>query len=146
MHSKATVFEKKKKARTFLITNDDSDILAYYTLSLKSLILPETMSNSQKKKLDGLYTNISNNVISTYLIAQFAKNDYFAENINGDEIMKFALQSIYTAQEQVAGRIVLVELADETHLIDFYKKFDFVYIEKSSSSENSLIQMIKIIS
>ena len=101
------------------------------------------MSKNQRKKIDGLYPSVSE--ISTFLIGQIAKNDYNKSKITGDEILKYACYYILQASSIIGGRIVLVELVNNSKLIDFYNKNGFILLPNKTENEEKLLQMIKII-
>lgn len=78
LHNKAIEFEKISKTRTYLIvdqeqlkeqniTLDKITIYGYISLAVKSLALPENISNRQRKQLDGLSTKHHGKPISHYL-------------------------------------------------------------------------------
>lgn len=101
------------------------------------------MSKSQRKKIDGLYNGISE--ISTFLIGQIGKNDKNKEKISGTDILQYACDYIEEACDIIAGRIILVELKNNSKLINFYKKNNFQLLKNSTKNEEKLLQMIKII-
>lgn len=145
----ALLFESKNKAKTYFILDNDKllngevEILAYFALSTKVLHLPDELSNSQRKKIDGLYNSISE--ISTFLIGQIAKNDKNQNNILGSEILDYACSYIERASSIVGGRIILIELKDNLKLIDFYQQNGFKLLNNKTENEEKLLQMIKII-
>ena len=71
LKNKALLFQRKNKAKTYFILDEDElnggifNILGYFALSTKVLHLPEELSKNQRKKIDGLYTSVSE--ISTFL-------------------------------------------------------------------------------
>lgn len=119
------------------------NVLGYFALSTKVLHLPEDLTNSQRKKIDGLYTNISE--ISTFLIGQLAKNDLNKNRISGDEILQYAFDYISEASEIVGGRIILVELKDNEFLKTFYSKNKFFILQNKTENEENLLQMIRVL-
>lgn len=124
-------------------SNGEFDILAYFALSTKVLYLPEELSKSQRKKIDGLYNGVSE--VSTFLIGQIGKNDKNKDKILGAEILQYACDYIEEASEIIAGRVILVELKDNPKLINFYKENNFQLLKNSTENEERLLQMIKII-
>ena len=75
---KAILFEKSGKSRTFFIFDEDAEhlaILAYFTIALQVLKIPENYSNNQIKRFDGFNAKIGGKKIlelPTILIGQFA--------------------------------------------------------------------------
>lgn len=119
------------------------DILAFFSLSTKVLHLPDELTKSQRKKIDGLYSSISE--ISTFLIGQIAKNDKSKNAISGKEILDYACNFIEQVSSIIGGRIILIELKKEEKLINFYKKNKFYLLDNKTDNEEKLLQMIKII-
>lgn len=124
-------------------SNGEFGILAYFALSTKVLYLPEELSKSQRKKIDGLYNGVSE--VSTFLIGQIGKNDKNKDKVSGAEILQYACDYIEEASEIIAGRVILVELKDNPKLINFYRENNFKLLKNSTENEEKLLQMIKII-
>lgn len=86
---KAILFEKLGKSRTFFIFDEDDDefkILAYFTLALQVLIVPEVLSCRKIKNFDGFNAKIKGEKITefpTILIGQLGKNDLYKGSITG---------------------------------------------------------------
>ncbi len=91
LKDRAIIFEKLGKSRTFLIFNEDEKdfrVLAYFTLALQVLKIPESLSNRRIKNFDGFNAKINGERIAEFpaiLIGQVGKNDlykdYFDENL-----------------------------------------------------------------
>lgn len=149
LKKKAQLFQHKNKARTYFIVgekkldNGEIDILGYFALSTKVLHLPEELSNNQRKKIDSLYNSVSE--ISTFLIGQIAKNDCNKDKISGKELIDYACSYIEEASEVVGGRIILVELKNNSKLIKFYEENQFYILPNKTENEEKLLQMVKII-
>ncbi len=89
---RALQFENIAKSRTYLIiaeedliTHGNVKILAYFTIALQTLKIPEEISSHQIKKLDGYSARKGGEKIteiSAFLIGQLGKNGLFGEKIN----------------------------------------------------------------
>ena len=149
LKEKALLFQEKNKAKIYFILNESSireykfDILGYFALSTKILHLPEELSKSQRKKIDGLYNSISET--PTFLIGQIGKNDKNKNNISGKDIIKYAQQYLKSVSNMIGGRIILVELKNNQKLINFYINNGFSLLDNNTKNEEDLLQMIKII-
>lgn len=149
LKEKSLLFDKKSKARTYLVFNEEElekgifNILGYFTLSTKILHLPEELSKSQRKKIDGLYNSISE--ISTFLIGQLSKNDINNSSIDGKEILNYALKYIVDTKSIIGGRIVLIEVKNNDKLLKFYNNNDFILLKNKTENEEKLLQMIRVI-
>jgi hypothetical protein len=150
--NKAILYEQKSKSRTYLIFNEEALIdgsfvlLAYFTIAMQTLKIPDSMTASQIRKLDGLYAKKGSEAIteiSAFLIGQLGKNDRYADLITGDEIVDYALSVIGKAQEVIGGRVVFIECQDKPKLIDFYTRNGFKLFRKDP--EDGLVQMIRLL-
>lgn len=151
IRERAILFEKLGKSRTYLIFDEDEEefkVLAYFTLAMQVLKIPEDLlSNRKTKFLDGFSSKIRGEKITefpTILIGQVGKNDLFKELISGNEIMQYCLSTVFKGQAVLAGRIIMLECKDAPYIINLYKKFGFQKLEKDYD-EDEHIQMIKIL-
>ncbi|HOO34193.1 MAG TPA: hypothetical protein PLB99_13755 [Thermotogota bacterium] len=122
--------------------------MGYYSIAMQVFKIPEQYSNRKRKELDGFNAKIKGEKITevpAYLIGQFAKNDLFGDEISGELLMQYCLNTVLDAQQNAAGRVIMLECKDEPKLISFYNRFDFDRVERDYS-ENELIQMIRVLS
>ncbi len=151
MKEKSILFEKLGKSRTFFIFSDEYDdfkILAYFTLGLQVLKVPEELLSGRKTKfLDGFSSKSRGNKITefpTILIGQLGKNDLYKDSITGSEVMHYCLATLLKGQARLGGRIVMLECKDVPYLIELYENFGFQKLEKDYEKDE-LLQMIKIL-
>lgn len=154
LKEKAILFEKLGKSRTFIIFDEEIEdiknfkILAYFTLALQVLKVPENLSGNKIKKLDGFSSTIHKEKITEFpaiLIGQVAKNELYKDCISGFEVMQYCLSILLSGQTYLSGRIVILECKkDVPYLIDFYNQFGFIMLEKDYEGEK-YIQMLKIL-
>lgn len=122
----AVRFEKARLARTFLILNRSFDILAYFTLSFKTIHVQT--SKSRLKKLTGGLTNSEQ--INVFLIGQIGKNSAVADNpVNLAFILQQIFYQIEQAQMLVGGRCVVLECEDNDKLLALYASQGFSQID-----------------
>jgi len=139
--------EKRDLTRTYLIIdqnefeiNNQFDIVAYFSIALKTLIIPQTLSNSKIKRIDGFSKDAKESIV--YLIGQLARDDnYSSEAIRGADILARALNIISDIKDKIGGKVVLVECEDRKKVIDFYLENEFERLPEHS--ENELINEIK---
>ncbi|MEI7812769.1 MAG: hypothetical protein WCJ01_10135 [Ignavibacteria bacterium] len=147
---KAVEYEKSFRSRTFIIynlhtnKNNKNDILAYYTLSLKSVKIP---SDSIPKRIAGKLGGKKRleNEIPAFLIGQLGKNSNAKDNIPGKDLLEEAMSMIFVAQECVGCRLVILECEEKPKLINFYKANGFLYLQNQKERSNDLAQMIKVV-
>ncbi|SHJ33450.1 hypothetical protein SAMN02745751_02310 [Dethiosulfatibacter aminovorans DSM 17477] len=151
LKNRAIQFEKLGKSRTFFIYDEDKDefeILAYFTLAIQVLKIPEGMLSGNKiKKLDGLSANMRGNRITEFpsiLIGQLGKNEMYPGTISGSEVLEYCLAKILEGQVRLGGRIIMLECKDTPYLVTLYEKFGFNVLEKDYE-EGELLQMIKVL-
>ncbi|AEX85567.1 hypothetical protein Marpi_1157 [Marinitoga piezophila KA3] len=153
LKEKAIKFEKLGKSRTFFIYNEDAiknnkfEILAYFTLAIQVLKIPDEFSGNKIKKLDGFSSKINGKRITeipAILIGQLGKNDLYSSKITGDEIMQFCFSKILEGQERLGGRIIMLECKNIEYLKNFYRKYGFDLIDKDYDNDE-LLQFIKIL-
>ena len=149
--SRAILFEKLGKSRTYLIFDEDADtfqVLAYFTLAMQVLKIPDSfLSNRRTKLLDGFSSKNKGTKITEFpaiLIGQIGKNDLHEKSINGSEIMQYCLSVLLMGQAILGGRIVMLECKDIAYLTDLYEEFGFQKLERDYA-QGELIQMIKVL-
>ena len=150
--TKALIYEKKSKSRTFLLFSKEAmeigefQLLAYFSIAMQVLKIPESTSLSQIRKLDGLYSKKGGEPITeipAFLIGQLGKNEMFSSEVSGDEIVEYALSVISRAREAVGGRVVFIECQDKPKLIGFYERNGFTVLRQDA--EDLLVQMYLLI-
>lgn len=150
--SKALLFEKIGKSRTFIVYDEDNsgidNILGIFSIGLYILKVAVEFSNRKIKQLDGFSAKINNKAIEelpVILIGQFAKNSNYKYSITGDRLMELCMKCILKGQLYLSGRIVFLECKNTYKVIEFYKKYGFNLIDSDHNS-NGLIKMFKVLS
>lgn len=150
--NKAILYERKSKSRTYLIFDEDGlengnfILLAYFTVAIQTLKIPNGTVASQIRKLDGLYAKKGSEALTeipSYLIGQLSKNDEYTDKIAGDELLEYALSVISKAQGIVGGRVAFIECQDRPQLINFYTRNGFKHFRKDP--DDGLVQMVRLL-
>lgn len=136
LYTKAVLYEHIAKSSTYLFVDEDTfdvnlSILGYFSIGLKTLTLPDNLSNNQIRKLDGYSGKIRGEKIANipvYLIGQLAKNDKYSAVISGDEILQAAISVISEASASVSGRLIAIDCKPVRALHDFYERNHFIMI------------------
>ncbi len=136
--TKAIRFEQTNNARTYLILNDNGEILAYFSLSFKELILDNAkISKTKIQQLDGISKKAER--IKAFLIGQIGKNTSI---INNPISLKLILNEIYAvlseAKALIGGRIIILECENNKNLIQLYQRHGFTLIETENNCPYSL--------
>lgn len=144
LHNNALDFAKRKMASTYLIVDDNENIVAYYTLAHKAVEIPaDRMSLTTKKRL-ARFSQFDEEkrsfTVSAFLIAQFGRSSSFSKDvISGDRLMDTALEVFHHVQYEVGGSLVYLECEDNSKLLSFYQNEHNHYVlfgERISQKEN----------
>ncbi len=117
-------------------------------MSLKTLRIPDGVSNRKRKDLDGFNAKIHGAPIRDvpcYLIGQFSKNSAIPKEqqiLSGDELMELALSALRPAFDVVGGRHVMVECRDKKTLLDFYHRNGFDEVSRVSFGDIPMVQLV----
>lgn len=151
LKEKAILFEKLGKSRTYFVFDEEDDdfkILAYFTLAIQVLKVPEKLLSGRKtKNFDGFSSKIKGEKITEFpaiLIGQLGKNDLYLGSISGSEVTEYCLITLLKGQARLGGRIIMLECKDVPYIIRLYESFGFQKLEKEYEEEE-LLQMIKIL-
>lgn len=107
---------KKQLCSCFVATEDEINILGYYTLAAHSV---------DASKMPKEYTKqIPYKFIPAILIGRLAVDDKHQGNGYGALLLKDALKRILAISEQIAANIIVVDAKDE-NTANFYKKYGF---------------------
>jgi len=131
LKQKAISFHEKHLSRTYLILSDDkTEVLAYVTLSIKCLEIPEnnSLSRSIEKRM-----NVFKGVSQCYLIGQLCKADG-AERGMGTKLIGIAISKIGQSFETVGCRTVRVDCKKD--LVGFYEKHGFCMVSQKSNGDD----------
>ena len=144
---RAISFEKAHKSRTYLIVAPESSgpgrlrILAYFSVAIHHLQIPNEVSKSIKRKLNGIFNNDS---VPCYLIGQLARSDSCPkEDLRGHEIIEYALNVVLNAHELVGGRFALIECKGHEGLLSFYMDNDFTLLPVKEGEYCQLVKFIQ---
>lgn len=142
----AISFAKRKMSITYLLMDmKNKKIIAFFTLSHKPVLIPNSiLSNTSRKKIER-YARIDeatdSYTVSAFLIAQFGKNYSYSGKIKytGNELMDTTVNKLTEAQDIVGGGVIFLECEDNEKLLSFYQNEHNnyqVYGERISESEN----------
>lgn len=126
--------------------DEQFSILAYFTLALQVIKLPNKLSNRKIKELDGFSAKINGEIITEFpaiLIGQIGKNDEHKNDISGFDVMEYCMAKVLEGQARLGGRIVTLECKDIPYLIQFYEQFGFKKLEREYENDE-LIQLIRV--
>ena len=143
IRSKAIDFAKRKLSITYLVNDlTDGNILGYFTLTHKSIIVSDTNLSSTARRKLARYSRMDkvsgNYMASAFLLAQFGKN-YGVDGgrrISGAELMQLASDVLVSIQRQIGGGIVYLDCEDKPELISFYTDQNFKRFDDRFSSED----------
>jgi hypothetical protein len=119
------------------VHEDKPIIYGFFTLTIKTLELNDTLPKAVIKRIDGFSKHVQ--AAEAVLLGQLGKNQKYENDISGQQILQFAIDVIYEIHNLVGGRIVFLECDDVKRLIEFYEKSGFVPLQKSGD----YLQMIR---
>ena len=138
LHNKAITFEKKLRARTYLLVEkENKKIAGYFSIAINVLYAKEIDKNTLLRIGDLLTLKD----IPCLLIGQIAKADDYKDIKLGDLLMEFAIEKLELTNKIVGGRFILLDAINNEKIINFYKKFGFLKIENDLEKES--IKMIR---
>jgi GNAT superfamily N-acetyltransferase len=116
LHSMANQHSLKDNTRTYILENSEnpSDIVGYYTLTMTTIELSKLPPNLQKKHF---------NNHSSALIARLAVDKKYKHKKIGSWLLIDALKRVLNASDIVAFPMVIVDAKDG--IAEFYEKFGF---------------------
>lgn len=140
LHERAILYEKRDRARTYLIVDSDDErdtIVAYISLAITHLTVCEDtpLSKTIRKRMD-----LHNNMTNAYLIGQLAKDDRVKEHM-GHELIRTAIDLIRPGFEMFGCRTICIDC--KKPLIRFYEKEGFFRI--STEPVDGLYRMVCLI-
>ena len=145
LKNKAIEFEKRNKSRTYLVFDEtkylsgDGTILAYFTLSLKSLKFGSTLSKNKIKDIDGFSKEVGGVAIA--LIGQLGKDEKEAKHVSGSDLLELCMEFIHQVQNLIGGRYVLVECQDFEKIVKYYLANNFERLQLDDS--DNYLQMVR---
>ena len=160
IRNKAIEFDRRGFARTYLIFMKESDemkLVAYYSLTNKSIFIQSSSLSSTMRKRINIYGNydplLKRHILPAILIAQFGKNYSYGydKEISGDHLMDMAIDKIKEIQNEIGGRFTYVECEEVSSLLKFYESHGFVIFgsreakNKDESSDKKLCQLLKYV-
>jgi hypothetical protein len=145
LKNKAVEFERRNKSRSYLILDGsklvDGEflILAYFTLSLKSLEFRDNLSKGKIKDVDGFSKEVKGVAIA--LIGQFGKDERTAKDMPGKDLLDLCMDKIRQVHTLIGGRYVLVECRDIDKVTEFYRGNGFELLQTDKS--DNYLQMVR---
>ena len=130
------------------------DIIGYFSLSLNTLDIVTSISNTLRKKLTGFNKPVDRHkhyacpyfkeleVIPIYLLGQIARDEKYDNSVlPGPIMLKYIFAIILYTKKLLGGRVLLAECADAPELRTFYEENRFTLLQQRQDSK--LLQYIK---
>lgn len=154
LHYKAIEFAKRKLSITYLVFNEQMQLVGYFTLTHKAISVPQSsISKTLAKKIRNYsrYEEATDSFeISAFLIAQFGKN-FTLDNpsdISGTELMSTVLMILRQIQKMIGGSVVFLECEHEPKLVSFYQNEQnnfHMYGERLSADNVEYYQLLRLL-
>ena len=138
LYNKAITFEKKLRARTYLLfEKKNKKIAGYFSIAI-SVLYANEVKEKILLEIGDLQTKKD---IPCLLIGQIAKADDYKDIKLGNFLMEYAIKQLEITNNIIGGRFILLDAINNEKIIDFYKSFGFFEIEEIKNKEN--IKMIR---
>ena len=154
VREKALDFAKKRMSVTYLVLDEDGEIVAVFALTHKAIqIGNDGLSKTTQKKMQRYAQLDETNgtyFISAFLIAQFGKNSNYTKTpITGNYLMSMVLGILCEVQTEIGGGVVYLECEEKENLLNFYQRETNgfkIFDERYSLVDNTkYIQLFKFI-
>lgn len=152
LHNKSSHFEKSTIPSTYLIFGENKEILGYFTIANRSLVISKEnfgiLSKTQQKKLGNSAAILKNGdlMTSSFLLGQLGKNysDDIENLITGRELLTFAYDLFLKIKELINVKYIWLECQNEPKLISFYQNFGFKMLESLTSEEGLKVMIMEL--
>ena len=152
LKQQAIDFAKKHQAVTYLLLSlEDAELLGYFSITIKPLIVKAEPFSTAKRKL-ARFSEIDKSEqtynLAAYLIAQLGKNfnDKAKGRITGQELLEAAIRQTQILQYQVGGMVAFVEAENKEKLLYFYENYcDTRQTVSSGTESHELVQLLKLL-
>jgi hypothetical protein len=140
IRKKAVPFEVMDHSRTSLIiwvneTNDDYEILAYYSLASKSFCLDGLPRSTQKRIRGGdPLPSQKTNAVSSILIGQIGRNSNSSLHFPSEALFREIFVSIRAINCVIGTRIIYLECKDIPQLKSIYESKGFQLLKNPDGS------------
>lgn len=127
LQKNAIEFARKKMSITYLVSDENQKLVAYFTLTHKSSLVPADALSKTARKRISMHAKVDEATdcysVSAFLIAQLGKNYAYegSQRITGDELMDEAFKVLQDAQHMIGGGVVFLECEDKQPLLAFYE-------------------------
>lgn len=148
-------FAKRKMSITYLVYDELSQFIGYFTLTHKSSLIPkDKLSITSRKKLEKhakFDESINCYDVSAFLIAQFGKNYAAADGkaVSGDHLMDDVFSILSEVQHLIGGEVVFLECEEKEKLLSFYQNKNNrfkLYGERISKKEKrKYLQLLRFV-
>lgn len=154
LHNKSIDYEQRYLSSTYLIYNDRSQLVGYFTISNKGLIISkesyEKLLKKQQKKLSFNGRKLENGdyIVNSFLLGQlgknFNKNILEEDKIKGVELLTIAYNLLIEIKNLINVKYLWIECEDNKKLLDFYSNFGFKLIENYVSNNGLKVMILKL--
>lgn len=121
-------FAKKKMSITYLVFDEEDQLIGYFTLTHKFSVVPaEALKSNRSKEKIERYAKLDEDTksysVSAFLLAQLGKNYAYEEarKISGNELMDDVFAVLRKVQSMIGGGVVFLECEDKQSLLNFYQ-------------------------
>ncbi len=138
LRENAISFERRHLSRTYLLVDPSKEsekepaILAYFSLAISAMCVGDAVSKTMRRRL---CVNPMSSIMASYVIGQLGKNDRYANETRGGDILEIAVTYILEAHQVVGGRFVRVDCRDNAKIKRFYERNGFTFVQKNPNGD-----------
>lgn len=124
--------------KTYLVLNDDYNLIGYFSITVKTFNFDESISKSVRQEIT---RNKHNESFNSILIAQLGKNDNYKNEITGSQLLGYALDVCLKVYGIIGLRIASVEYEQSDFLMNFYTQNGFRFLQGNDKYELAIIKL-----
>ena len=148
----ALEFAKRKMSITYLVVDNEGNLVAIFALTHKAVqLMNDGLSSSMRRRIERhakLDEQSNTYMLSAFLIAQFGKNEQYAGSIAGNELMDMTMNILVAVQRAVGGGVVYLECEERPKLLAFYEneqnRFRVFGERYSERDQVKYVQLLKL--
>jgi len=137
LYNKAITFERKLRARTYLLLEKNTlEVAGYFSIAI-SVLYADEIEEKVLLEIGDLQTKKD---IPCLLIGQIAKSDNYKNVKLGKILMEHAIEKLEMTNKIIGGRFILLDAINNQKIIEFYENFGFFVIEESNKDSIKMIR------
>ena len=114
--------------------------MAFFSIGISHMLIRNEVPKKYKRKLNVM---LRKPTVPCYVLGQLGKNEDYWNDIDGVEIISYAMQFLVEAFKIVGGSCVRIDCKDEECLKSFYSENGFEFVQVNIDGD--LLQYIRML-